>query len=93
MFETFGPQRGNNPEQATRIKAWAWDAFAADEGATVMVSELRCTEPGCPPLETVIALLGADGTRQFKLHKALADVTQSDVQMLAAAATDEPRRL
>jgi len=90
-MDLFGQRRGGNSEQSARIKAWALAAFGLDEGATVMVSELRCTEPGCPPLETVIALLGAGGTRQFKLHKALADVTEADVQTLAATVSDGAR--
>ncbi len=48
-------------------------------GVTVMVTELRCTEPGCPALETVIAILDTPGQpRQHKLQKPLADVTISD---------------
>jgi len=31
---------------------------AADDDA-VVVNELACTQPGCPPIETVVALLRA----------------------------------
>ena len=47
-----------------------------------MVSELRCSEPGCPPLETMIAVLDGPGRRrQFKFHKPIADVTQDDIEL------------
>jgi hypothetical protein len=59
------------------------DAFALPEEAVVMLSELRCSEPGCPPVETVIAVLCAGSTRHYKLHKALADVTEADIATLS----------
>ena len=81
----FSPIPGRLPGQTTQIKAWVTDAFGLADTATVLVTELRCTEPGCPPLETVIALLSADGpATQYKLHKAVAEVTEADVAALAA---------
>lgn len=49
-----------------------------------MVTELRCSEPGCPLLETVIAILSESGNRQYKLHKPIAEVGEDDVRDLAA---------
>ena len=55
-----------------------------------MVTELRCSEPGCPPLETVVVLLGPAGPpRQSKIHKPMAEVTIDDLIGLAAPA-DHP---
>jgi hypothetical protein len=53
------------------------------ENDAVMVTELACSEPGCPPRETVIAVL-ADGQppQQWKFHQAAADV--DEVHLLAA---------
>ena len=52
-----------------------------DESTTVMVTELACSEPGCPPLETVIAVLRGKNDRvTWKLHKALTLVSASDVR-------------
>ncbi|MBX3226982.1 MAG: hypothetical protein KIT84_41040 [Labilithrix sp.] len=64
------------------------------EEAVVMATELRCTEPGCPPLETVIAVMGdAGGRRQFKIHKAIEAVTYDDVERGAAGMLrGEPHR-
>ena len=81
--------RKTDSERTRRVRAIKDQARASlvlDEDATVMVSELRCAEPGCPPLETVIAVF-ADGGRkaQVKIHKALDDVTSDDVVRAVAA--------
>jgi hypothetical protein len=85
MVDFLKPRPAGDPERVAAIKTWVAEAFHLPNGATVMVTELRCHEPGCPPLETVIAILNeADRTRQHKLHKAIADVTRGDVHGLAA---------
>jgi hypothetical protein len=68
---------------AARIEAWVRSQFDLADDAVVMVTELRCTEPDCPPLETVIAILEAGAPpRQARIHAALADV--GDVELHAA---------
>lgn len=70
--------------QIARIKDWVREKFALGESAFVMVTELRCSEPGCPPLETIIAILDAPGSkRQYKLHKAAGEVDIDDITALA----------
>ncbi len=87
LFSTSTKRR--DPGHAIEIKRWARVAFALGEDDLVMVTELRCTEPGCPPLETVIALLTAgDSTRQHKIHKPMADVSEEDVRALASQGPD-----
>ena len=75
------------------LKLLACDMLGAGEDDAVVVSELACTEPGCPPVETVIALLRAGETpRQIKVHKAAVDVTEADVRAaLDAPHVHEPR--
>jgi hypothetical protein len=86
MRNLFQPRSPGDPQHVAAIKRWAADAFQLTEDTTVMVTELRCTEPGCPPLETVIAFLHPQAdTRQIKIHKALCDVTRDDVLTIAAA--------
>jgi hypothetical protein len=71
--------------QARQIKAWAREVFALPAEASVLVSELTCTEPGCPPLETVIAVLSGPGqSTQYKVHEPMADVSREDLEELAA---------
>ena len=85
----FGGRRGIDPDQADRIKSWSRSAWALSEETTVMVTELECREPGCPPIETVIALLEGPGkTTQFKIHKTDGDVTQRDVEELMRGGHD-----
>jgi hypothetical protein len=80
----FGGRRMIDPEQVERIKAWARTTWALSDETMVMVTELECREPGCPPIETVIALLEGPGkTLQHKIHKPAAEVVQSDVERLA----------
>ncbi len=81
---------GDRTGKSRQIKEWAREALALPADATLMVSELTCTEPGCPPLETVIAVLdGGGGPRQFKIHRALADVTRADVAAIREGAHHE----
>ncbi len=84
MINLFPPRSPGDPQHVAAVKRWTAAAFQLTEDTTVMVTELRCTEPGCPPLETVIALFHPQtGTRQFKVSKALRDVTRDDVLALA----------
>jgi hypothetical protein len=54
-----------------------------DDDTTVMVSQLACSEPGCPPLETVIAVLPMDGPpRRWTLHRPADQVTEDDLRTL-----------
>jgi hypothetical protein len=69
-----------------RIKAWVAAALAPDDERTILVTELACTEPGCPPVETVIALLQQGEPERWKLHKPVATVTEDDVRALFAEA-------
>lgn len=80
----FGGRRRIDSEQSDRIKIWARETWAVSADATVMVTELECREPGCPPIETVIALLEGPGkTRQYKIHKSAAEISRADVEGLA----------
>jgi hypothetical protein len=87
MSGLFASRRplGTSPYTA-RIKRWVRELFALSDEATVMVTELRCSESGCPPLETMIAILNESGNRQYKLHKSIEEVMEDDVRRLAAGA-------
>ncbi|MGE3536597.1 MAG: hypothetical protein AB7N91_04060 [Candidatus Tectimicrobiota bacterium] len=80
----------SDPQHLARVKTWVSEAFQSSDDTTILVTELRCTEPGCPPLETVIALLHPHaGTRQHKVHKALGALTRDDIRALARAQQGE----
>ncbi|MFH9575796.1 hypothetical protein ACH4MG_35360 [Streptomyces sp. NPDC017454] len=53
-----------------------------------MVRQLVCTEPGCPPLETVVAVLPMDGpARRWTLYRPADQITEDDLR--AALLTDQ----
>jgi hypothetical protein len=80
----FGGRRSIDRDQSDRIKIWARETWTLSGEATVMVTELECREPGCPPIETVIAVLEGPGkTRQYKIHKSAAEINRPDVEGLA----------
>jgi hypothetical protein len=72
-----------SPEHAQaleRVRAWTRARFRLDEQATVLVTEVACGLPGCPPLETVIAFWTEGDTRHhWKVFKPVADVTEDDL--------------
>jgi hypothetical protein len=83
-FDLFGSRPRTDPKRIAEVKEWTAEVFRLGADGSVMVTELRCTEPGCPPLETVIAILDQPGQpRQFKIPKAIADVTFADVLQVA----------
>jgi nitrate reductase delta subunit len=62
-----------------RVRAWTRTRFALGEDETVMVSEIACTVPGCPPIETHVAFWTAAGRHHFQVFKPLAEVVENDV--------------
>lgn len=67
MIGPFGSRSG--PEDKSRVKGWFRESFGLEGDVSLMVTELRCTEPGYAPVETVIAVLEAtrSGTPQHSL--------------------------
>ncbi len=78
----FGQRNDERRSAAIRaLRATARTLFDAGEDDAVVVNELRCTEPGCPPVETVVALLRAGNKpRQVTVHKPAVDVTEDDLR-------------
>jgi hypothetical protein len=63
-----------------RIRGWVRERFSLQVEDVVMVSEVACSMPGCPPLETVIAFW-TEGTKRhhLKIFKPVEDVTEDDL--------------
>ena len=72
-----------SPEQIValkRIEVLTRTRFKLAPAETVLVAELACTLPGCPPLETVVAFWTADATRHhFKIFKRAVEVIDNDL--------------
>ena len=63
-----------------RIEAWTRARFALAPEEVVLVSELACALPGCPPLETVVAFWTLNKTRHhFKVFKRAEEVREGDL--------------
>ncbi|HEY7246320.1 MAG TPA: hypothetical protein VH678_20805 [Xanthobacteraceae bacterium] len=86
------------PEQSAaidRVKEWTRMRFNLVNEVPILVAEVACGLPGCPPLETVVAFWTEDDRRhRFKLFKPAAAVELEDLppswMKNALVAVDEP---
>jgi len=78
VLRPHGPPPAD-PRAATRARRWVREALGLDEGTVVLVRQLACHEPGCPPVETVLAVLHEGGTVARTVHRPVADLTYDDV--------------
>ena len=67
-----------SPVQLKQLKSWVYQALTLDESIPVSISQLACTEPGCPPLETVIAVM-TQPPKTYKIHQPAAEIEENDV--------------
>ena len=67
--------------RATRmVEAQTRERFKLADDVPVVVAEIACGLPWCPPLETVVAFWTAgDRRHQFKLFKPVEEVTRDDL--------------
>jgi hypothetical protein len=62
-----------------RVRDWTRARFKLTGDETVMVSEIACGVPGCPPIETHVVFWTGAGRHHFKIFKPLADVAEDDL--------------
>ena len=63
-----------------RVTEWTRARFALADDAPILVSQIACGLPGCPPLETAVAFWAEDGKRhQFKIFKPVREVVVDDL--------------
>jgi hypothetical protein len=99
LFDVPNLRRDANAQLTRQVKTWVAEVLHTDEETAVLVTEMRCTTPDCPPVKTVIALMQPEQPiRQYKIHKPLQDITLDDVTQLitvqpkfvqAASASDD----
>jgi nitrate reductase delta subunit len=75
----FARREAPDAALAERLRAWTRTRFALHAEDTVMVAEVECVVPGCPPLETVIAFWIEDTRHHFKVFKPIAEVVEDDL--------------
>jgi hypothetical protein len=61
-----------------RVRAWTRERFALPADATILVSEVACGLPGCPPLETVVVFWIGETRHHFKFFKPAREVVLDD---------------
>ena len=63
-----------------RVKEWTRERFKLGDDVLVLVAEIACGLPGCPPLETVVVFwTEGDRRHQFKLFKPVRAVVAEDL--------------
>ncbi|WP_210577144.1 hypothetical protein [Streptomyces sp. GESEQ-4] len=61
-----------------------------DEDTAVVIRQLTCTEPGCPPLETVVAVLPMNGpARRWTLHQPPDEITEDGLRAVLLTTAPE----
>jgi hypothetical protein len=74
------------------VREWVREQFELDDTA-ILVAEVACAVPGCPPVETVIVFWSGERRHHFKVFKPVADVVADDLPprwyMGALAVPDE----
>ena len=63
-----------------RVKRWTRERFNLPDDAVILVAQVECSLPGCPPLETFVAFWTADTRQhQFKVFKPVDEVVEDDL--------------
>jgi nitrate reductase molybdenum cofactor assembly chaperone NarJ/NarW len=62
-----------------RVRTWTREQFKLADDETIMVSELACSVPGGPPVETHVVFWTQAGRHHFKVFKPLAGVAPDDL--------------
>jgi nitrate reductase delta subunit len=76
----FGKKSVAHKDGLRRVKTWTRERFRLPDDAAILVTELACAVPGCPPIETVVAFwTEADRRHHFKVFKPVAEVVQDDL--------------
>jgi hypothetical protein len=75
---SFGTAPANQKALA-RVREWSRERYELPHDAAILVSEVACPRPGCPPLETVVAFWTENNRRHhFKIFKPVGEVVLDD---------------
>ncbi|GAA0895014.1 MULTISPECIES: hypothetical protein [Streptomyces] len=76
----LGARPGQSP-QLRELRQSVRRLLGLDDDTAVVIRQLACAEPGCPPLETVIAVLPMNGqARRWALHTTAEEITEDDLR-------------
>jgi hypothetical protein len=65
-------------EALVRVREWTRERFTLPAEAAILVSEIACGLPGCPPLETVVVFWIGETRHHLKFFKPLREVDLDD---------------
>jgi nitrate reductase delta subunit len=71
-----------SPERSAaldRVREWVRGRFELPEASAILVAEIACAVPGCPPIETVIAFWSDERRHHLKIFKPVAEVVEDDL--------------
>ena len=77
-MRAFAKQDPSHIAALDRVREWVRARFSLGEGV-ILVAEVACAVPGCPPIETVIAFWSDERRHHFKVFKPVAEVTEDDL--------------
>ncbi|WP_414620369.1 hypothetical protein [Calothrix sp. CCY 0018] len=81
MSFSFGKQSQKaSSQEIEQVKQWIYQALQIDDEISISLSQLQCTEPGCPPIETVINVM-TNPVQQYKIHKSITEIEYTDISM------------
>jgi hypothetical protein len=73
------PRKGSEHQAAlARVREWTRERFTLAADAAILVSEVACRVPGCPPLGTVVVFWIGETRHHFKFFKPVRDVVLAD---------------
>ena len=78
MIDLFPRKPAVTTEQLQQVKDWLYEVLQIDRHTIISMSQLQCTDPNCPPLQTEIAVMTIPH-RVIRIHKAIPDITLADV--------------
>lgn len=74
-------QKTGYPQAVQQLKLQMRKLLGLSDDVTISVSELTCREPGCPDVETVVAILrGGEKPIVARIHKSIPDVTVDELK-------------
>jgi G3E family GTPase len=81
--DPFGREEDISSFTVDQVKYWTRQNLEFPEDAPIIVKEVPCVKPGCPPIETsLVVFLKGEPPRLFKIQKTLNEITFDDVYNL-----------
>ena len=74
-----GRKSAGHLEALERVREWVRDRFKLSSDAAILVAEVACNLPGCPPLETAVAFWENEQRHHFKLFKPVEEVAYDNL--------------